>query len=315
MLQLSWYRWTVLESLSVLVRHWVIWWQSLSSWKNLAFYQELKWRGWLLSIQVSIHVYIVIYVRFGKKIPSYHCHNYVWISTVTCASECVHGECTDRDTCTCDKGWTGSTCDKEQQGKLSTSHWYLVHDDVCYDASHYRSAREYSKHWIDCGSGDRSSSVYCSFYCGYDNHNQQIQATQEEKRRVSQLIKSIVILCSDTISSLTWWWMYVEMFLGITEQKVKREAEKTDFHRELNSGLESSALTTELWFPGKCQCLWVVCEVWESSLEVPWQYKRGWEGQFYSSGSHFSLLSLHFLAYNSNKASLHYILIEISVTQ
>ena len=74
-----------------------------------------------------------------------------------------------------------------------------VYDNVCYDASHYRSAREYSKHWIDRGSGDRSNSVHCSFYCGCDNHNQQIQTTQEEKRRVSQSIKSIVILCNDTI--------------------------------------------------------------------------------------------------------------------
>ena len=37
---------------------------------------------------------------------------------VVCTSECINGECTDRDTCTCNEGWTGQTCDKEQQGKL-----------------------------------------------------------------------------------------------------------------------------------------------------------------------------------------------------
>ena len=37
---------------------------------------------------------------------------------VTCTPECVNGDCTDRDQCTCNSGWTGEACDKEQQGKL-----------------------------------------------------------------------------------------------------------------------------------------------------------------------------------------------------
>ena len=45
---------------------------------------------------------------------------------VVCTSECINGECTDRDTCTCNDGWTGETCDKEQQGKLGIFTIYIL---------------------------------------------------------------------------------------------------------------------------------------------------------------------------------------------
>ena len=32
--------------------------------------------------------------------------------TAKCTEDCIHGTCTDPDTCTCENGWTGDTCDK-----------------------------------------------------------------------------------------------------------------------------------------------------------------------------------------------------------
>ena len=43
-----------------------------------------------------------------------HCmyvtHVYVYVAI--CQSECVHGECTAPNKCTCDLGWKGFTCNK-----------------------------------------------------------------------------------------------------------------------------------------------------------------------------------------------------------
>ena len=32
------------------------------------------------------------------------------ISIAICSSECLMGDCTEPDTCVCDPGWTGQTC-------------------------------------------------------------------------------------------------------------------------------------------------------------------------------------------------------------
>lgn len=107
----------------------------------MAITEQLEKSDILLGIEVesvsainpSEYMYSCLYPKKTRNRYMYQLY-YVWnalilfssplytFHIVTCTSECVNGECTDRDTCTCDKGWTGATCDKKRQGKLSMSH-------------------------------------------------------------------------------------------------------------------------------------------------------------------------------------------------
>ena len=51
--------------------------------------------------------------------------------TATCSQGCVNGVCTSTDVCTCDIGWTGSSCETEvtSSGLL---HLFLIHARYYY---------------------------------------------------------------------------------------------------------------------------------------------------------------------------------------
>ena len=48
----------------------------------------------------------------------YHSCVCVFLSAVECSQGCVNGECTDRDQCSCDDGWTGASCNEQATGQL-----------------------------------------------------------------------------------------------------------------------------------------------------------------------------------------------------
>ena len=62
-------------------------------------------------LMMNVYALLAGLVKYVMKV---HVHEYIHynycITIAICSSECLMGNCTEPDTCTCDPGWTGQTC-------------------------------------------------------------------------------------------------------------------------------------------------------------------------------------------------------------